>query len=170
MAGNMLVLLPLYRRQRLIKLKLSEPVLTHILPVTTEHDADEDEDEDTPGRVALRAINSFATNLPPQQVFPFISAKVSAYAQDPHPGARRAAMMCVALILDGCADAMRPHVADLVDLVLHLMQDADVGVRKAACIALSALADALDGENDSNAGECVSFPNTCSSVVCPWRM
>ncbi|KNE55396.1 hypothetical protein AMAG_01292 [Allomyces macrogynus ATCC 38327] len=146
MAGNMLVLLPLYRRQRLIKLKLSEPVLTHILPVTTEHDADEDEDEDTPGRVALRAINSFATNLPPQQVFPFISAKVSAYAQDPHPGARRAAMMCVALILDGCADAMRSHVADLVDLVLHLMQDADVGVRKAACIALSALADALDGE------------------------
>ncbi|KAI9184020.1 hypothetical protein H9P43_003073 [Blastocladiella emersonii ATCC 22665] len=145
MAGNLLVLLPLYRRQRLIKLKLIEPVLSLVLPVTCEEDGEEDEDDDSPARIALKCIHSFAMNLPPTHVFPLISASINQYAADAtNPHARRAAMMSLTLIVDGCTDAIRPHAPHLVDMVLALMQDPEPRVRRSACIAMSALTEALE--------------------------
>jgi hypothetical protein len=149
MAGNLIVLLPLYRRSSLTKLKLTEPILSHCLVVAVEPETvdDEDDEEDSPARSALRIVNSFATHLPPQHVFPLVSAKIVELAGDTsNPSARRASMMCIALIVEGCADAMRPHVENLVHLVLKLMVDPIPFVRRGACLALASLAEAIEIE------------------------
>ncbi|ORZ40457.1 armadillo-type protein [Catenaria anguillulae PL171] len=145
MAGNILILLPLYKTKHIIKLKLVHPILQAVLPVAAEpEDADDDEDEDSPARIAIKCVHAFGMHFPPSQVFPILSATVSEYASNSaNPSARRAGMMILALVVDGCADAARVHLDDLVTMVLALMADQDASVRKAACLCMSALGETL---------------------------
>lgn len=85
-------------------------------------------------------MNALATNMPPQQVFPIVIQNIITYMQNPDPNFRKAAMMTFAVIVEGCADYMRPKFSELLPIVCAGLQDPDIIVRRAACMALSCLA------------------------------
>jgi vesicle coat complex subunit len=53
-------------------------------------------------------------------------------------------MLAIAVLVDGCADHMRPQLVDfIVPVLVSGLSDAHPTVRKSACIAVSSLADEL---------------------------
>ncbi|CAG8543455.1 8473_t:CDS:10 [Ambispora gerdemannii] len=100
--------------------------------------------------LAFRVINTLSTNLPPAQVFPFVINHVVGYMQQPDPNYRKAAMMALAVLIEGCADYIRPKFNDLLLVVSAGLQDPETIVRRAACIALGCFAEELDEEIAAN--------------------
>ncbi|KXS17792.1 ARM repeat-containing protein [Gonapodya prolifera JEL478] len=142
---NFLLLVIMYKKGKLQKLKLVQPMVAGILPIAAESDPD-DADDDSPSRIALQIISQLATNLPPQQVFPVVMEQIGQYSQQPDPRFRKAAMMGFAVLVDGSADYMRAKVDELLPFIVRGLQDPEVLVRRAACIALGALAEELSEE------------------------
>lgn len=81
--------------------------------------------------------------MPPQQIVPIVMPLVMEYMQNPDPQHRKAAMMGFAVIIEGCAEYMRPKLAEILPVVCSGLQDPEVIVRRAACITLSCLAEDL---------------------------
>lgn len=84
--------------------------------------------------------------MPPPQVYPIVLPIVTRYLQHHDPGYRKAAMMGLAVIVEGCADYMVSRMDEVLRFVCTGLQDPDVTVRRAACMALSSLADELPTE------------------------
>ncbi|KAI8325113.1 ARM repeat-containing protein [Martensiomyces pterosporus] len=145
MALNFLVWTATYKRGRLQKLKIVQPLIEKMLPITTQEDP-EDVDDDSPSRVALRVLNVLSTNLPPQQVFPAVISLVLQYMQNADPMFRKGAMLSLAITIEGCVDFIRPKTGDIVALVGAGLSDPDARVRRASCMALGCIADQLDDE------------------------
>ncbi|KAJ1945231.1 hypothetical protein EC988_005806 [Linderina pennispora] len=78
------------------KLKIVQPLIEQMFPITTEEDP-VDTDEDSPSRVALRVLNMLSTSLPPQQVFPTVINLVLQYMQNADPMFRKGAMLSLAV-------------------------------------------------------------------------
>ncbi|KAJ3343389.1 hypothetical protein HDU93_008754 [Gonapodya sp. JEL0774] len=142
---NFMLLVILYKKAKLQKLKLVQPIVAAILPIAAENDP-EDADDDSPSRIALQIISQLSSNLPPQQVFPVVMEQIVQYSQQADPNFRKAAMMGFAVLVDGSADFIRSKVDDLLPYIIRGLQDPEVVVRRAACIALGALAEELSEE------------------------
>jgi hypothetical protein len=119
------------------------------MPIGSEEDP-EDIDEDSPSRLAFKVLNSLATNMTPQQVFPIVLQNVVNYMQNSDPNFRKASMMAFAVVIEGCADFMRPRFNELLTIVCAGLQDPEIIVRRAACMALGCLAEELDQEVAEN--------------------
>ncbi|RUO95897.1 armadillo-type protein [Jimgerdemannia flammicorona] len=142
MALSFLMWAAVYKQNKLRTLKLVGPIVQRVMPIGTEEDP-EDVDDDSPSRLAFKVMNALATNMPPQQVFPIVIQNVVTYMQNPDPNYRKAAMMTFAVVIEGCADYMRPKFSELLPIVCAGLQDPDIIVRRAACMALSCLAGLL---------------------------
>ncbi|KAL1920186.1 uncharacterized protein VTP21DRAFT_1332 [Calcarisporiella thermophila] len=145
MALSFMMWIPIYKKSKLRSLKLVTPIIQRILPIGAE-DEPEDIEEDSPARLAFKVLNSISTNLPPQQVFPTVMEHVVSYMQNPDPKFRKAAMMAFMVMVDGCADYMRPKFNELLPLVCAGLQDPEIIVRRAACMALGSIAEELGEE------------------------
>lgn len=84
--------------------------------------------------------------MPPQQIVPIMMPIVLNYMQNPSAGHRKAAMMSVAVIIEGCAEFISTRLGELLPVVCAGLQDPEVIVRRAACMALSCLAEELPSE------------------------
>ncbi|KAJ1918957.1 hypothetical protein H4219_002313 [Mycoemilia scoparia] len=142
MALNFLVWTTTYKRSRLLKLGLVQPLARELIPITTEEDP-ADVDDDSPSRVSLRVLNVLSTNVPPQQFFPVVIEMVLQYVQSPDPMYRKGAMLTLAIVIEGCVDFVRSQVDDLVKLITQGMQDSSPIVRRASCLALGCVADEM---------------------------
>ncbi|CAO3697035.1 unnamed protein product [Umbelopsis ramanniana] len=149
MALSFLMWAAVYKQNKLRSLKLVGPMIERIMPIGSEEDP-EDIDEDSPSRLAFKVLNSLATNIAPQQVFPIVLQNVINYMQNPDANYRKAAMMAFAVVIEGCADFMRPNFNDLLAIVCHGLKDPEIIVRRAACMALGCLAEELDQEVAEN--------------------
>jgi hypothetical protein len=109
-------------------------------------DEPENRDEDYPAKLAIQVINTLATTFSPNLVFPVTMARAAQAIQSQNPGDRKAAMLSVAVLVEGCADFMRPNLDEILEFVVRSMQDSDATVRKAACMALGALSDDFESE------------------------
>ncbi|KAG9295040.1 hypothetical protein G9A89_017834 [Geosiphon pyriformis] len=145
MALQFLIWATVYKKAKIQRLKLVGPIIERLMPIGTEDDPD-DADEDSPSRLAFRVINTLSTNLPPAQVFPAVINQVVGYMQNPDPKFRKAAMMAFAVLIEGCADHIRPKFNELLPIVCTGLQDPETIVRRAACIALGSFAEELDQE------------------------
>ncbi|KAJ1963137.1 hypothetical protein GGI12_002236, partial [Dipsacomyces acuminosporus] len=143
MALNFLVWTATYKRSRLQKLKIVQPLIEKMMPITTQEDP-EDVDEDSPSRVALRVLNVLATNLPPQQVFPTVINLVLQYMQNADPMFRKGAMLSLAV--NQMDDEIAEHHEKLLPLIFGLLNDGSKEIVKYACSALEAI---LEGLGDS---------------------
>lgn len=132
LAGNVIVLLPMYKSKVLKKQKLIEPILDSILPLTIEASIDE-EDMDTPGSIALRIVHSFSAYLNVDAVFATMTQKLTTMAQDPNPLTRTAAIRCLGLTVESFADQMQPQLENFTQLLCHQLMDAHPAVRKVTC-------------------------------------
>ncbi|KAI9321271.1 armadillo-type protein [Dichotomocladium elegans] len=135
----------IYKQSKIKSLKLVGPIIENVIPIGTEEDP-EDVDDESPSRAAFKVLNALASNMPPQQIVPIIMPIVLTYMQNPSPGHRKAAMMSVAVIIEGCAEFISTKLAELLPVVCAGLQDPEVIVRRAACMALSCLAEELPTE------------------------
>ncbi|OZJ01999.1 hypothetical protein BZG36_04727 [Bifiguratus adelaidae] len=134
-----------YKQSKLKSLKLVAPIIERVMPIGVEEEP-EDIDEEAPSKMAFKVLNSLATNLPPQQVFPHVHKLVMEYMQSGDANARKAGMMALAVVIEGCADYIRPKYAELLPIVCTGLQDHQFVARRAACICLGAFADELPDE------------------------
>ncbi|CAG8721801.1 8732_t:CDS:10, partial [Cetraspora pellucida] len=148
-ALQFLIWVATYKKAKIQRLKLIGPIIQELMPIGTEDDP-EDIDEDSPSRMSFRVINSLATKLPPQQVFPVAMDYITAYVQNSNPKFRKAGMMAFAVLIEGCSDYMRPKFNDLLPIVYNGLRDPEIIVRRGACLALSCLAEELDQEIAAN--------------------
>lgn len=133
-------------KHKIAKLGLVSPIIATMFPIGAEDDDEDLADENTPVRLAFQAINSLATTYPPQQVYPEVMAMVQKYIASPISGERKAAMLAIAVLTEGCSDYIRQYLSDILVVIHGSMQDTDSIVRKAACMALGSLCDDLGDE------------------------
>jgi len=149
MALTVLMWCAIYKRSKIQKHKLANPLIQAIMTIGCEEEP-EDRDEDSPARSAFKVLNALATNLPPQQVFPPTMEIILQFMTNPHPGHRKASMLAFAVMIEGCSENIRARINDLLPLVLAGLRDPEITVRRSACIALGALADELEHEISSH--------------------
>lgn len=135
-------------KSKIGKAKLIPNILNAMFVIAAEEEP-EDRDEDYPSKLAVQVINSLATTFPPQQVFPASMQHAIKAVQSQAAGDRKAAMLAIAVLVEGCADFMRKNLNDVLHLVTMGLQDGDSSVRKAACMALGALCDDFEDEISS---------------------
>jgi hypothetical protein len=134
-----LFFIPVYKKNSLIRLQLVKPIIDGIFPIGAEEEP-EDEDEDCPARLIFRIINCMATNLPPNYIFPIIMEYIVNYMQNSNPLYRKAALMSLCSLIDGCADLIRGRINDIFTFIAQGLQDSEPVVRKAACISFFLIA------------------------------
>ena len=125
-------------------LALARPIIEGLLPIGTEEDP-EDIDEDSPSRLAFRTLDALSQALPPNQVFPTLMNQLQVYMAGSAP-MRKSALMAFGVSVEGCSEFIRPHVDQLWPVIEGGLQDSELIVRKAACIALGCLCEWLSEE------------------------
>lgn len=152
MALNFLLFCVDVKRTRLQKLSLVPQIIDAMFRIGAEEDEDEDSgdsgdgsEEESPSKVAFQVLNCVGMSLPPAQVFPAIRHLITTgYAASARYGERKACMLAVAVVVDGCADYMRPQMGEfVVPMLVAGLTDPHAAVRRSACIAVSSLADEL---------------------------
>jgi len=91
-----------------------------LLPLVAEQPDDDEEDEEEQQGVAQMAahtVDLMALNFPPEQVIPITLQTIQSFIQNPAASYRRGAMITLAVIIEGSAEFLRPHLASLVQLV-----------------------------------------------------
>ncbi|KAI9636830.1 putative importin beta-4 subunit [Dioszegia hungarica] len=133
-----------YKKSKVQSLGLAKPIIERLLAIGCEDDP-EDVDEDSPSRLAFRVLDNLSQALPPQQVFPVLTNQLQVYmAGDARM--RKSALMAFGVSVEGCSEFIRPHVDQLWAIIESGLQDSEVIVRKAACIALGCLCEWLAEE------------------------
>eukprot|EP00842_Homolaphlyctis_polyrhiza_P002689 jgi/Hompol1/3420/HPOL_006525-RA len=140
-----IMLATVYCKTRIQKLGLISRIIDSIFPIAAEDEPD-DRDEEYPAKLALQVISSLGKAFPPQHVLPAVMQHAAGFLQRSEPGFRRAAMLALAVMVEGCADYMRPRIREILPLVINSMQDVDGSVRRSACTALASLSQELDDE------------------------
>lgn len=142
---NSIIWICSHKRSKIQTLNLAKPMITRLMTIATEEEP-EDLDEDSPARLSLRVIDELATELPPSHVFPPIFEEMQKYMPSSNAGQRKAALMAFGVSAEGCSEYIRPHMKELWPFIEAGLRDADLSVRKAACIALGCLCEVLDEE------------------------
>ncbi|TDL21910.1 ARM repeat-containing protein [Rickenella mellea] len=145
MALNALSWTVKYKKSKIQQANLAAAILGGLMPITTETEAD-DLDDEVPSRAALRIIDSLATNLPPQQVYPALHTLVQQYMSSADPSMRRGAMLALGVVIEGCSEFMTPLMAQVWPLIEAGLGDADPTVRRATCTAVACLCEWLEEE------------------------
>lgn len=98
-----------------------------------------------PRKVATQALDTLALGLPAKLVAPAALEFVEQGVQQADAGARVAACSVLAVLSEGCADALRTRdrFAALLPAVTQCTADADPGVRAAAATCIGEMACAL---------------------------
>jgi hypothetical protein len=138
-----------YKKKAIRKHNLIQPLLDMIMIVATEDD-DEDDDEDpdnsTPPGTVLSLLATLTTHFSPELIFNIIAPKVMSFSSHAEHGYRKAALMVVGCAIEGCSDYLQPRMPDFLPLIVRGLQDAHPSVRKAACLALSYIAEELQSD------------------------
>ncbi|KAK6906100.1 hypothetical protein I203_100082 [Kwoniella mangroviensis CBS 8507] len=143
-ALNVLSWVVRYKKSKVQALGLAKHIVEGLLPIGCEDDP-EDVDEDSPSRLAFRTLDNLAQALPPQQVFPVLTQQLQVYMGG-DARMRKSALMAFGVSVEGCSEYIRPHVDQLWPVIEGGLQDDEVIVRKAACIALGCLCEWLAEE------------------------
>ncbi|GLI66665.1 hypothetical protein VaNZ11_010595 [Volvox africanus] len=103
------------------------------------------DDEGTlpPAKLAAQALDAVALYLPSQTIFPGVlsfAKEAMSSQQAPH---REAALTCLAVVCEGCAEPLRKRLKELIPLLLAGLRDPDAKVRGAAAFALGMAAEYL---------------------------
>ncbi|CAI5982637.1 unnamed protein product [Closterium sp. NIES-65] len=141
-----------WKAKWLAKQKLVPVILAAMAPLLAEPcgetDSEQDEEYDlSPMRFAAQAIDAVAMEAPRKHVFPPVLAFARAHITDTNPHMRYAAVMALAVITEGCCEAVRGRLeSDVLPLVVAGLGDAHPKVRGAACFAVGQLSEFVQPE------------------------
>ena len=111
--------------------------------VEPEEKEEGDDDKNTPSSIALVALDTLACRLPSKLIFGPTMATAAQLSNSPDPCCRRGALMSVGIAAEGCADAVREQLTELVAFIANAASDADPKVRDAACFAVREFSEHL---------------------------
>lgn len=142
------------KKKAIVKHKLIPELLDVLFPIMEEVSAgdldrveDEEEDEQScqsPSACAAQLIDTMALHLPPEKLLPPLFQHVDKYVKSDKASQRRAAYLAIAVIAEGCSEAIRQkHLPAFVQAICEGVLDNDVHVRNAALFALGQFADFL---------------------------
>uniref|UniRef100_A0A8C9WNB7 Importin 4 n=1 Tax=Scleropages formosus TaxID=113540 RepID=A0A8C9WNB7_SCLFO len=149
------------KSKAVLKHKLLSPILQTVFPVLSTapppgqedpedraQDEDDDEDDDNgsenPKHLAAQVIDSLALHLPPEKLFPQLMPLTEACLTSENPYERKAGLMCLAVLAEGCADHIRNKMlSSMLQTVCRSVSDNSEVVRSAALFALGQFSEHL---------------------------
>ncbi|XP_077663102.1 importin-4 isoform X5 [Eretmochelys imbricata] len=154
------------RGKAMLKQRLLPPVLDALFPILSAEpplgqlDAEDQECEDegdeaqTPKHMAAQVIDMLALHLPPEKLFPQLMPHLEPALQSPRPYERKAGLMVLAVLAEGCGDHIRTrHLQSLLGVICRALADESLVVRSAALFALGQFSENLQPDIAAYAGE-----------------
>jgi hypothetical protein len=113
----------------------------HVGGENDEDDVDDEEDDDYSNaidvhRIAQTIIDCMAMNIPSKHFVAPALALCSQGMASPDPQMRKAGCAALGVIAEGCCDALRQGMAEILPRLLGSVQDTEYYVRECACFAL----------------------------------
>lgn len=135
------------RKLKMQGLKVGEQLTLKCLEIATElGDADADDDDVTTARSALALLDELATSLPPGQVVVPLLHALGPYVTSPDPDRRQAGIMALGMCVEGAPDFIATQMGEIYPLILRLLEDPDIKVRRAALDGVMRVAEELPEE------------------------
>ncbi|XP_056381767.1 importin-4 [Hyla sarda] len=151
------------KSKSILKQKLLPQILNAIFPIMcTEpppgqldpEDKEDDDDDDElleeeaemqlPKHYAVQVIDILALHLPPEKLFSQLTPLMEPCLLSSNPYERKAGLMCLAVLSEGCADHIRnKHLQSMLQLVCQAITDENPVVRNAALYALGQFSEHL---------------------------
>ncbi|XP_077982824.1 importin-4-like [Glandiceps talaboti] len=143
------------KKKTILKHKLVHPIISVVFPIMTsppeEEDEDDEEDEFTdeaevsrPSAFASQVIDTLALHLPPEKLLQPLMQYVEPALQSENPYHRKAALICLAVLVEGCSDHIRhKYLQGLLQVVCKGIQDSHQVVRHAALFTLGQFSEHL---------------------------
>uniref|UniRef100_A0A8C4YMC4 Importin 4 n=1 Tax=Gopherus evgoodei TaxID=1825980 RepID=A0A8C4YMC4_9SAUR len=102
----------------------------------------------------LGVIDMLALHLPPEKLFPQLMPQLEPALRSPQPYERKAGLMVVAVLAEGCGDHIRTrHLQALLGVICRSLADENLVVRSAALFALGQFSENLQPDITAYAGE-----------------
>ena len=136
-----------YRKLKMQSLKVGEQLTLKCLEISTEigDSVADDEDVTTP-RSALGLLDEMASTLPPSQVVVPLLHNLGPYVTSPDPHRRQAGIMALGMCVEGAPDFINTQMHEVFPLVMRLLEDPEVKVRRAALEGVMRIAEELPEE------------------------
>ena len=136
-----------YRKLKMQSLKVGEQLTLKCLEISTEigDSVADDEDVTTP-RSALGLLDEMAATLPPSQVVVPLLHNLGPYVTSPDPNRRQAGIMALGMCVEGAPEFINTQMHEVFPLVMRLLEDPEVKVRRAALEGVMRIAEELPEE------------------------
>ncbi|XP_071959189.1 importin-4-like [Antedon mediterranea] len=139
------------KKKTILKQKLVSPILKSIFPImsaTPEEDEEEEIGEDAesshPASYGAQVIDILALHLPPEKIVHPLMQIVRPALENPDPYHRKAGLICIAVLAEGCADYIRnKHLEVMLQYISKGMEDGSQVVHNAALFALGQFSEHL---------------------------
>ena len=146
-ALNFLMQCVRYRKLKMQSLKVGEQLTLKSLEIVTElGDAALEDDDVTTARCALGLLDELATTLPPSQVVVPLLHNLGPYVTSADPDRRQAGIMALGMIVEGAPDFINTQLHEIFPLVMRLLGDNIMKVRRAALDCVMRIAEELPEE------------------------
>lgn len=133
-----------YRKLKIQGLRLGESLTLKSLEIATElGDAAADDEDITTPRSALGLLDLLASSLPPSQVVVPLLHALGPYVNSPDPDRRQGGIMALSMCVEGAPDFVATQLHEILPLVLRLLEDPELKVRRAALDGTIRLAEDL---------------------------
>jgi len=140
------------KKKAVMKQQLELPILEALFMIITEPSEDDDEDEEefedaeasTAPAYAAQTVDVLALHLPPEKLLPPLMKLVEESIVNADPNLRKAALLSLAVVSEGCSDHIRHKYLDkFLTIVTSSVSDAVQTVQNAALFALGQFSEYL---------------------------
>ncbi|XP_031651118.1 importin-4-like [Oncorhynchus kisutch] len=148
------------KSKTVLKQKLLNPILQTVFPVLSaapppgeedpedeENSNEDDTDNESPKHFAAQVIDTMALRMPPEKLFHQLMPLTQACLASDNPYERKAGLMCLAVLAEGCADHIRTKMlSSMLQTVCQSLSDSNQVVRSAGLFALGQFSEHLQPE------------------------
>ena len=85
--------------------------------------------EDTPTDVAMRLLDTISTEIPSKIIFQPLMAAIGEYRNEADANRRKAAVLALGIISEGCAEPMKKKLAEVVPNIISAFSDPEDAVK-----------------------------------------
>ncbi|ALC44686.1 CG32164 [Drosophila busckii] len=142
------------KKKVIVKQKLLDPILNVIFEMMCcETDMDDEDDlfggesNNSPVTAATQTLDLLAINMSPEKLIPPLLQLLEPALQNPDPLRRRAAFFCIAVIAEGCSEAIcNKYLQIMLNIIKSGIADNEPMVRIAGFFALGQFSEHLQPE------------------------
>nr|XP_006824744.1 PREDICTED: importin-4-like [Saccoglossus kowalevskii] len=140
------------KKKAILKHKLIAPIISVVFPIMSAIPDDEEQDDEymeeaevsRPSAFSSQVIDTLALHVPPEKLLQPLMQYVEPALQSDNPYHKKAALMCLAVLAEGCADHIKnKYIEALLQVVCKSIQDSNPVVRNAALFTLGQFSEHL---------------------------